>query len=123
MASETVLEFAWAESHATLAFPHPCLQQVPVMELGTIREGSSRQELQEEPQPLLIWVHACALHCKDSLPLEVLPLAASAQLLAKGPVLVLAGVELIFCTVACMGLCFGFVLEAVLITQGCFCYC
>ena len=38
-------------------------------------------------------------------------------------VLVLAGVEFIFFIVASMGLCFGFVLETVLITQGCFCYC
>lgn len=35
---------------------------------------------------------------------------------------VLVGVELIFLTVADMGLCFGFVLEAVLVTQGWFCY-
>ena len=38
-------------------------------------------------------------------------------------VLVLAGIELIFFIVACMGLWFGFVLETVLITQGCFSYC
>ena len=38
-------------------------------------------------------------------------------------VLVLAGVKLIFFIVAGMGLCFGFVLETVLITQGCFHYC
>ena len=38
-------------------------------------------------------------------------------------VLVLAGIELIFFIVASMGLCFGFVLETVLITQGCFSYC
>ena len=38
-------------------------------------------------------------------------------------VLVLAGIELIFFTVASMGLCFGFVLKTVLITQGCFIYC
>ena len=38
-------------------------------------------------------------------------------------VLVLAGVELIFLIVASMGLSFGFVLETVLITQGCFSYC
>ena len=38
-------------------------------------------------------------------------------------VLVLAGIELIFFTVASMGLCFGFVLKTVLIIQGCFCYC
>ena len=37
-------------------------------------------------------------------------------------VLVLAGVELIFFIVASMGLCFGFGLETVLITQGCFRY-
>ena len=37
-------------------------------------------------------------------------------------VLVLAGIELIFFTVVSMGLCFGFVLATVLITQGCFCY-
>jgi len=37
-------------------------------------------------------------------------------------VLVLAGVELNFFIVAGMGLCFGFVLETVLITQGCFNY-
>ena len=33
--------------------------------------------------------------------------------------LVLAGIELIFFTVASMGLCFGFVLETGLIIQGC----
>ena len=38
-------------------------------------------------------------------------------------VLVLGGVELIFFTVASMGLCFGFVLGTVLIIQGCFHYC
>ena len=38
-------------------------------------------------------------------------------------VLVLAGIELIFFTVASMGLCFGFVLETVLITEGCFRSC
>jgi len=38
-------------------------------------------------------------------------------------VLVLAGVELIFFIVAIMGLCFGFVLETVLVIQGCFSYC
>lgn len=35
----------------------------------------------------------------------------------------LAQVELIFITVAHMGPCFGFVLEMVLITQGCFHFC
>ena len=39
------------------------------------------------------------------------------------PVLVLAGVELMFFTVASMGLCFGFVLKTVLIIQRCFSYC
>ena len=38
-------------------------------------------------------------------------------------VLVLAGVHFIFFIVASMGLCFGFVLESVLIIQGCFSYC
>ena len=38
---------------------------------------------------------------------------------AAGFVLVLAGIELIFFLVAGMGLCFGFVLRTVLITQGC----
>ena len=38
-------------------------------------------------------------------------------------VLVWAEVEFIFFIVATMGLCFGFVLRTVLITQGCFCYC
>ena len=38
-------------------------------------------------------------------------------------VLVLAGIELIFFIVASMGLCFGFVLETVLIIQGYFSYC
>ena len=38
-------------------------------------------------------------------------------------VLGLAGIELIFIIVAIMGLCFGFVLETKLITQGCFSYC
>lgn len=36
--------------------------------------------------------------------------------------LVLVGIELIFFAVAGMGLCLGFVLETVLVTQGCFCY-
>lgn len=35
-------------------------------------------------------------------------------------VLVLAGVELVFFIVASIGLCFRFVLESVLIIQGCF---
>ena len=34
-------------------------------------------------------------------------------------VLVLAGVELVFFTLAIMGLCFEFVLKTVLVTQGC----
>ena len=38
-------------------------------------------------------------------------------------VLVLAGVQLIFFIVAGMGLCFGFVLKTVLVTQGRFSYC
>ena len=38
-------------------------------------------------------------------------------------VLVLAGIELVFFTVASMGLHFGFVLKTVLITQGRFHYC
>lgn len=38
-------------------------------------------------------------------------------------VLVLSGTELIFFTVTCMGLCFGHVLETVLINQECFSYC
>jgi len=37
--------------------------------------------------------------------------------------LVLAGVELIFFIAASMELCCGFVLETVLIIQGCFSYC
>jgi len=37
-------------------------------------------------------------------------------------VLVLAGIELIFLTVAPMVLCFGFAMKTVLITQGCFSY-
>lgn len=37
--------------------------------------------------------------------------------------LVLAGIELTLSAVASMGLCFGFVLETTLITQGCFSYC
>jgi len=36
-------------------------------------------------------------------------------------VLALAGLNI--CTVSYMGLCFGFVLKTVLITQGCFRYC
>ena len=42
--------------------------------------------------------------------------------LGKILVLVLAGVELIFFIAAGMGLCFRFVLETVLIIQGCFRY-
>ena len=42
--------------------------------------------------------------------------------LRKGA-LALAGIELIFLTVASMGLCFGFVLGTVLVTQGCFRCC
>jgi len=38
-------------------------------------------------------------------------------------VLVLAGIELIFFIVASMGLCFGFVLKTVLITEGCVSSC
>ena len=38
-------------------------------------------------------------------------------------VLVLAGIELIFFIVAGMGVCSRFVLETVLIIQGCFSYC
>ena len=38
-------------------------------------------------------------------------------------VLVLAGIELILFIAASMGLCFGFVLETALITQGCFSCC
>jgi len=38
-------------------------------------------------------------------------------------VLVLAGIELNFFAVACMGLCFGFVLRRALLTEGCLCYC
>lgn len=38
-------------------------------------------------------------------------------------VLVLIGTELIFFTAACMGLCFVFVLEMLLIVQRCFLYC
>lgn len=41
----------------------------------------------------------------------------------KARVLVLVGIELSFFTVAIIGLWFGFVLEAVLVTQECFCYC
>lgn len=37
--------------------------------------------------------------------------------------LILTGIELIFSIVAIMVLCFGFVLETALITQGCFSYC
>jgi len=38
-------------------------------------------------------------------------------------VLILDGIELIFFTVAGKGLRFGFVLETMLITHGCFSYC
>jgi len=38
-------------------------------------------------------------------------------------VLVLAGIELIFFLVAGIGLCFGLVLETVLVTQRCFGHC
>ena len=34
----------------------------------------------------------------------------------------MAGIDLIFFIVACMGLQFGFMLKTVLITQGCFSY-
>lgn len=37
--------------------------------------------------------------------------------------LVLAGAELISLTAAGVGLCFGFVLNRVLIIQRCFCHC
>jgi len=37
-------------------------------------------------------------------------------------VLILAGTELNFFMVACMGLCCGFVLKTMLMTEGCFCY-
>lgn len=42
--------------------------------------------------------------------------------IAYNSVLVLAGLELIFFTVASVGLCFGVVLETVSITHGCFSY-
>ena len=48
---------------------------------------------------------------------------ASKSSLVLAAVLVLAGIELIFFIVAGMGLCLGFVLETVLIMQGCFRYC
>jgi len=38
-------------------------------------------------------------------------------------VLVLAGIELIFFLVACVVVCFGFVMKIVLITHQCFSYC
>jgi len=41
----------------------------------------------------------------------------------RGSMLLLAGVELIFFIVATMKLCFRFVLETVLIIQGCFSCC
>lgn len=44
-------------------------------------------------------------------------------LVGKLSVLVLAGVKLVFFTVAGMRLCFGLVLETVLIIQRCFPYC
>jgi len=40
-----------------------------------------------------------------------------------GCVLTFAGIELILFTAASMALCFGFVLETVLVMQRCFCYC
>ena len=48
---------------------------------------------------------------------------SSLQWKRKKVVLVLAWIELIFFIVASMRLCFGFVLETVLIIQGCFRYC
>ena len=48
---------------------------------------------------------------------------ASKSSLVVGAVLALSGIELIFFIVAGMGLCFEFVLETVLIMQGCFRYC
>ena len=39
-ASGTLLEFGWDESRPTMAFPQPCLQQLPGTELGTIAEPS-----------------------------------------------------------------------------------
>ena len=56
---------------------------------------------------LVRWQHACFLEQSDKL----------------CHVLILAGIELISFIVAGMGLCFGFVLETVLIIQGCFSYC
>lgn len=47
----------------------------------------------------------------------------SVVLLGKLSVLVLAGVKLVFFTVARMRLCFGFALETVVIMQECFPYC
>lgn len=44
-------------------------------------------------------------------------------LVGKLSVLVLAGVKLVFFTVAGMRLCFGFLLETVVIMWGCFPYC
>lgn len=37
-ASGTLLQFGWDESRATMAFPQPCLQQLPVTQLGTIAQ-------------------------------------------------------------------------------------
>ena len=47
----------------------------------------------------------------------------SGQQFIRVAVLVLAGIELNYFIVVCMGLCFGFVLKTVLIMQWCFSYC
>lgn len=51
------------------------------------------------------------------------PMASAGIQLLWDTAPVLAETELIFLTVACMGLCLGFVLQTVLIAQGCFSYC
>lgn len=57
----------------------------PLRSLEPSRSLQERLQLQQEPQPLLIRLHASALHCKHSRHLQVLALAACAHLLLKAP--------------------------------------
>lgn len=67
----------------------------------------------------LILLSALQWPCANTVILSL----AICYLLKFSAVLVLTVGELIFFTGAGVGLCFGFVLENVLISQGCFPYC
>lgn len=83
LTSENVLEFGWAKPHVTMDFPHPCSQgcfvlrdsQSQCLESWKWRQGSPNCSKSLN----LCWVHTSALLCKDSLFLELLTLAATAN--------------------------------------------